>query len=116
MTDQRAIPAVRRRRILFINLAACLLGLAILEMSVRLWDHQVLTARNFVLDELVILHSEYPVEFDTVLGWVPKANARSNPELWGRTFAITILPDGTRSNGSHDGALNSHPVVVAVGD
>ena len=117
MTDQPRVQVARRwPLVLFVNLGACFLGLAVLEVGVRLWDHQLATTKNFVLDELAILHSQYPVEFDDVLGWTPKPNASSRPELWGRTVEISILPDGTRSNGSHDVVANAKPVVLTVGD
>ena len=99
-----------------VALASCFLTLAILEFALRLWDHQLLTTRNFVLDELALLHSQYPVQFDASLGWTPKANAIGTAEMWGTTVGITILPDGTRSNGSQRATANAHPVIVAVGD
>lgn len=117
MTDQPSVrPRRRWRLLLLINWASCLLVLGVAELAVRISDHQVWTTRNFVLDELAVLHSQYPMEFDQRLGWVPRPNTTSTPELWGRTVTITILPDGTRSNGSHGVALNSHPIVLAVGD
>jgi len=109
-------PSSQRRLMPVVAVAACFLTLAILEFAVRLWDHQVLTTRNFVLDELALLHSQYPVQFDASLGWTPKANATGTAEMWGTTVGITILPDGTRSNGSQRTIANAHPVIVAVGD
>src|SRR5438874_4851254 len=93
-------PSRQWRLSLVVGLVSCFLTLAILELAVRLWDHQLLTSRNFVLDELALLHSQYPVQYDASLGWTPKANAIGTAEMWGTTVGITILPDGTRSNGS----------------
>src|SRR2546427_12102826 len=108
-------PSSQRRLMPIVAVASCFLTLAILEFAVRLWDHQVLTTRNFVLDELALLHSQYPVQFDASLGWTPKANATATAEMWGTTVGITILPDGTRSNGSQRTIANAYPVIVAGG-
>src|SRR5438552_1321556 len=117
MTTRASMGPSRQSRLMpVVALASSFLTLAILEFALRLWDHQLLTTRNFVLDELALLHSQYPVQFDASLGWTPKANAIGTAEMWGTTVGITILPDGTRSNGSQRAIANVHPVIVAVGD
>src|SRR3989442_5187111 len=114
MTTRASMGPSRQSRLMpVVALASCFLTLAILEFALRLWDHQLLTTRNFVLDELALLHSQYPVQFDASLGWTPKANAIGTAEMWGTTVGITILPDGTRSNGSQRATANAHPVIVA---
>ena len=45
-------PGRQSRLMPVVALASCFLTLAILEFALRLWDHQLLTTRNFVLDEL----------------------------------------------------------------
>jgi hypothetical protein len=90
----------------------CLLAL---EVGLRLawaykWDmwplqNQFRNFRNFPL-----LASGYPIAFDAELGWIPKHQTH-NP--WGT--AVTILEDGTRSNGSEE-VPNLNGDILAVGD
>jgi hypothetical protein len=95
--------------------ASAALALLALEFGVRLRDGE-LQVRNHLGVETNLFRSAYPVSYDPVLGWVPRAGAAGDDNVW-RTD-VTIRADGTRSNGRESDANppGGPELIVAVGD
>jgi hypothetical protein len=58
----------------------------------------------------------YPPAFDAELGWVPQQDVQPNQNFWGEGETVTVLQDGTRSNGRGEVWDGSGDPILAVGD
>jgi hypothetical protein len=91
------------------SIAFCLLAL---EVGLRAY-HGEWGYINFRFPQGDHIKEGYPVDFDAELGWVPKQDVHAIPNTWETT--VTILKDGTRSNGSGE-VRDAMDPILAVGD
>lgn len=83
----------------------------VLELALRAWHGELLATDNLILKKLDLFRSAYPGQYDATLGWAPIPGAIKRMSVWGTI--LTILGDGTRSNGP---AEDSDTEILAVGD
>ncbi len=72
--------------------------------------------RNFLEEKWNLFRSAYPVQYDTLLGWIPKEHFSGYQNVW--ETQVTLNEHGIRSNGMTnipDEFMDSSPVLV-VGD
>ena len=91
--------------LVFLSIA---LTLAAFEFGTRYY-HGDFRFRNKLIANLDLFRSDYPVDYDPTLGWVPKAGTR-------RGHRITVLEHGVRSNGQHRRKYPIEDAILAVGD
>ncbi len=95
----------------FLLAVSVLIGVALVELALRVRAHEVFTFTNFLATRS-LLKSAYPTAFDAELGWVPAPGYSGVPNVF-RT-QVTILPDSLRANGQARPIAG--PVILAVGD
>lgn len=108
--------ATASRKICF-RLAAVLLGtltpLVVGEVVLRVFSGRPLSLASPRAARVAMLQSAHPVQYDSQLGWVPRANLR-NERYLGKQATLTIRSDSTRSNGT--AVAGDALPIVAVGD
>lgn len=86
---------------LFINLLVSAVSMVItflvLESVARVYKSEY-QRKNFLEEKWDLFRSAYPVQYDPILGWIPKEHVSGNKNVWGTQ--VTILEHGIRSNGS----------------
>jgi hypothetical protein len=111
-------PGAWKSTLLKIGLAATTfaVGLLILEAGARLArGRRLVSLSNYLIEDIDLLRSAYPVQFDAELGWIPRVGARGSKNHWGTR--VTITDEGLRSNGDGPSPPPSpRPLVLAVGD
>jgi hypothetical protein len=90
------------------------IAFCILEIAFRL-RYGEYSLDNLLARERTLFTSGYPSQYDPQLGWVPKAGACGEENVWRTT--VSIDEQSIRSNGEHQIKLNAgdRPILV-VGD
>ncbi|HOW58741.1 MAG TPA: hypothetical protein PLO78_03330 [Candidatus Omnitrophota bacterium] len=106
------------KKISFINplisALALLVVFIVLELATRVIKGEYAFV-NFAEQNINILKSSYPCQYDSHLGWIPQEGYSGDKNSWGKT--VTILKNGIRSNGTGKAEEASGPVsILAVGD
>lgn len=112
----RMVNKMKRKNIILklsLSVFSLFLMLMFLELGVRIYKHEF-RCRNFWLLERDFVSSAYPVQFDSRLGWIPKARASGKDNVWGSK--VTISEDSIRLNGTDYKVLSNKPLILAVGD
>lgn len=104
--------ALSHRKKLAFTVALYLMPLIVGEFVIRAQRDKLFFWDNFREQQLALLKSAYPAEYDEILGYVPRKGFQGVGNAWGTE--VTIDGQGFRSNGNAVPS-NGRP-VLAVGD
>lgn len=100
---------------LLIFLCSLLLTYITVEFAVRIYFSQpffkLVDYRERTRD---LYRLALPMQFDSLLGWIPEPGFSSRQTMWGTE--VTILEDGIRSNDNHHLQLEESRPILVVGD
>jgi len=84
----------------------------IVELAMRV-KHQKYDVKNFVEQNWNLASLEFPIQYDPVLGWIPKENFSSQSK--DSKEKITLLKMGIRSNGLETSSTGADKPILVVG-
>jgi len=99
----------------FLLIFSTLSTFTVLEVAARIYGSQAVFAwRDYRGQALNLYKMRLPVQFDPLLGWIPKVGYSTTDNKW--STRVTIIDHGVRSNGNGGNEILDKTPILAVGD